>query len=156
METAQVALRLRELLQELELEAFVNASGSLGLHLHVPLERPSETKELARGIAEALAARHPSEVVAEMRRESRAGKVYVDWLQNDPTRQTVVPYSVRGMPWPTVAAPLTWDEVEEAVAAKRPERLTILAGDVSGRLERHGDIFEPLLEAEVAALGAAS
>jgi bifunctional non-homologous end joining protein LigD len=148
LEAAQSALRLRALLEELELDAFVKSSGSLGLHVHVPLERPNESKELARGIAEALAARHPNEVVAEMRRESRVGKVYVDWLQNDPTRQTVAPYSVRGMPWPTVAAPLIWDELDDAVAAKRPERLTILVGDIAGRLEQHGDIFEPLLEAE--------
>jgi bifunctional non-homologous end joining protein LigD len=148
LEAARVALRLRQLLEELGLAALVKTSGSLGLHLHVPLERPSQTKELARGTAQALAERHPDEVVAEMAREKRAGKVYVDWLQNDPTRQTVAPYSLRGLAWPTVAAPLRWEEVEEAVAKGRPEQLTILAQDVAERLERHGDLFEPLLAAE--------
>jgi bifunctional non-homologous end joining protein LigD len=153
LESARVALRLRDLLDELGLPALVKSSGSLGLHLHVPLERPGPTKELARGIARALAARHPDEVVAEMRRETRRGRVYVDWLQNDPTRQTVAPYSVRGVPLPTVAAPLTWEEVEAAVAAKRPDGLRVLVDDVPRRLERHGDLFEPLLAAE-RALGA--
>lgn len=148
LETARVALRLRELLEELGLTALVKASGSLGLHLHVPLEEPGETKELARGIAEALSERHPGEVVADMRRELRLGKVYVDWLQNDPTRQTVAPYSLRGVPWPTIAAPLRWEEVEEAVAKEREEGLVVLAPNVAARLDRHGDLFEPLLAAE--------
>jgi bifunctional non-homologous end joining protein LigD len=52
------------------------------------------------------------------------------------------------MPWPTVVAPLTWEEVEVAVAEQRPERLTVLMEDVPGRLERHGDLFKPLLVAE--------
>jgi bifunctional non-homologous end joining protein LigD len=148
IEAARVALHLRELLEELGLDALVNASGSSGLHVRVPLEQPSSTKQLARRIAEAVATRHPDEVVAEMRRESRVGKVYVDWLQNDPSRQTVAPYSLRGMPWPTVAAPLTWREVEEAVADGQPERLTILAEEIPARLERYGDLFEPLLHAD--------
>ena len=83
-----------------------------------------------------------------MRRERRAGKVYVDWLQNDPTRQTVAPYSLRGVPWPTVAAPLGWDEIEEAVAKERPQRLMVLAEAVPRRLEEPSDLFEPLLTLE--------
>jgi bifunctional non-homologous end joining protein LigD len=148
IETARVALKLRELLLELKLGAFINSSGSLGLHVRVPLEEQISTKALARRIAQALSARHPDAVVAEMRREARVGKVYVDWLQNDPSRQTVAPYSIRGMAWPTVAAPLAWEEVERAAADEQPEHLVVLAGDIPARLERYGDIFEPLLRAE--------
>jgi bifunctional non-homologous end joining protein LigD len=148
IDAARVAVALRELLAELGLDAFVNSSGSLGLHVRVPLERPGPTKELARRIAEALADRRHDDVVAEMRRESRVGKVYVDWLQNDPSRQTVAPYSMRGMPWPTIAAPLTWEEVEAAAAEERPERLTVLAEDIPARLDRYGDLFELLLRSE--------
>lgn len=148
LDTGRVALRLRDLLEELGFAAFVKSSGSLGLHVHVPLDRPAASKELAREIARVLAERHPDDVVAEVRRESRVGKIYVDWLQNDPSRQTVAPYSVRGLPLPTVAAPLTWEEVEEAVANERPERLMILAQDVPRRVDQHGDLFEPLLAVE--------
>jgi bifunctional non-homologous end joining protein LigD len=62
---------------------------------------------------------------------------------------------MRGVQWPTVAAPLTWEEVEQAVANERPERLMILANDVPSRLDRYGDIFEPLLQVE-SELGPAS
>jgi bifunctional non-homologous end joining protein LigD len=148
LEAARGALLLRDLLDELRLPALVKTSGSLGLHLHVPLERPGPAKKLAREVAQTLAERHPDQVVAEAGPRNRVGKVYVDWLQNDPGRQTVAPYSVRGVPWPTVAAPVRWDEVEEAVAEEQEDQLRILVSDVTGRLERHGDLFEPLLAAE--------
>jgi bifunctional non-homologous end joining protein LigD len=139
---ARVALALRDLLDELGLEAYVKSSGSLGLHVHVPLGSPLESpKQFAHDVARALAVRSPLDVVAEMRKDLRAGKVYVDWLQNDPTRQTVAPYSLRGSPWPTVAAPLTWDEVEYAAASQRGELLLVTASDIGARLERHGDLF---------------
>ena len=142
-EAARVALALRPLVEELGLEPHVKTSGSLGLHVHAPLPEPGETKRAARAIAERLAAERPEEVVAEMRRTARAGKVYVDWLQNDPGRQTVAPYSLRGMPWPVAAAPVRWQEVEEA-AHDRPELLVFTAQDVLGRIERDGDLFAAL------------
>jgi bifunctional non-homologous end joining protein LigD len=147
VDCARVALWLRELLEELGLVSYAKTSGSLGLHLHVPLGRPHDGEHLkafARALAEALAQRHPNDVVAEMEKTRRAGKVFVDWLQNDPTRQTVAPYSLRGLPWPTVAAPVTWEEVE------RSGPLTFLADDVVQRLDSDGDLFADVLELEQA------
>jgi bifunctional non-homologous end joining protein LigD len=144
VESARVALALRPLLADLGLEARVKTSGSLGLHVHAPLAEPLDTKRLARGLAERLAADDPEHVTAEMRRAARAGKVYVDWLQNDPTRQTVAPYSLRGVPVPTVATPVRWDEVEEAVEDRRPERLVFGPADVLDRVDSAGDLFAAL------------
>jgi bifunctional non-homologous end joining protein LigD len=149
--TARVALLLRDLLDEVGLAALPKTSGSLGLHLHVPLGAPHDAEELkafARAAAETLARRHPDAVVAEMKKERRAGKVFVDWLQNDATRQTVVAYSLRGAPWPLVATPVAWDEVERAAVDGRPELLTFLADDVVERLDRLGDLFADVLELE--------
>ncbi len=79
-----------------------------------------------------------------MKRSARTGRVYIDWLQNDSTRQTVAPYSVRGVPAPTVATPVLWEEVE-AVAAGGDRRQLVFAPDrVLARVERHGDLFLPL------------
>ena len=151
VEAARVALLLRDLLAEVSLEGFAKTSGSVGLHLHVPLGRPhdaAEVKAFGRAVAETLAQRHPEAVVAEMKKTQRGGKVFVDWLQNDATRQTVAPYSLRGMPWPTVATPVSWDELERAARDVRPELLTFLADDVVERLDRHGDLFEDVLQRE--------
>src|SRR5919198_630225 len=143
VEAARVALALRPLLQELGLDPHVKTSGSLGLHVHAPLAEPADTKRLARGLATAIAALVPDLVVREVRRAARSGKVYVDWLQNDPTRQTVAPYSLRGLPWPVVATPVRWEEVEAAAAEERPELLFFTPADVLERIERDGDPAAP-------------
>jgi bifunctional non-homologous end joining protein LigD len=141
-ECARVAVRLRDLLDELGLVSFPKTSGSLGLHLHVPLGKPhdgDQVKRFARAVAEAVAQAHPDEAIAEVDKLRRAGKVFLDWLQNDATRQTVAPYSLRGLPWPTVAAPVTWGEVESG------DTLTFLGEDVLARVERDGDLFADVL-----------
>jgi len=144
VECARVALALRRLLEGLGFEALAKTSGSLGLHIHAPLAEPLDGKALAREIATRLAAERPDEVVSEMRRAARTGRVYVDWLQNDPSRQTVAPYSLRGLPYPTVATPVRWDEVERAVETEEPEAMLFSPEDVLGRLEGKGDLFKPL------------
>ena len=151
VDCARVALHLRQLLEDVGLAGYPKTSGSLGLHVHVPLGRPHDAEQLkaiARGFGTALAQRLPEHVVAEMKKAERPGKVYVDWLQNDATRQTVAPYSLRGTPWPTVATPVTWEEIERAAAEARPELLTFLGEHVIERIDRHGDLFADVIELE--------
>jgi len=145
----QVALRLREVLDGLGLAAFPKTSGSVGLHVYVPLNTPhgyAQTKAFAKETAARLTAEHRHRVTDVMRRSARAGKVLVDWLQNDPTRSTLAPYSLRGTGWPTVSTPVTWDELERALARGRAELLTFDAPAVVERLDRSGDLFLPVLE----------
>ena len=121
-EAAEVALVLEERLRAVGLEPLVKTSGSLGLHVVAPLLPGATfdaTKAFARGLAEAIAADRPEAVIARSGREARAGRVYIDWIQNDRNRQLVAPYSPRATPIPGVSTPLTWDEVREAVAGDR-------------------------------------
>lgn len=151
VDCATVALGLRDLLAQLGLRSVAKTSGSLGLHVHVPLGTPHDadgTKAFATLLARRLSESRPREVVAEMAKRQRAGKVYVDWLQNDASRQTVAPYSLRGLPWPTAATPVAWAEVEQAAATGEGGRLTFLHSDVVERIEQQGDLFAPLLELE--------
>jgi bifunctional non-homologous end joining protein LigD len=144
VEAARVALLLRPLVQELGLEPYAKTSGSLGLHVHARLRDRLDTKAVARELAGRLAEARPAEVVAEMRRQARTGKVFVDWLQNDVTRQTVAPYSLRGLAYPSVATPVRWEEVEQVAQEGRPEPLVFTRGAVLERVEREGDLFAAL------------
>ena len=130
-----VALRLRARFPD----ARVKTSGVLGLHVYVPTSAPfAEAKALAREVATELAVETPELVTATQKRAARAGRVLVDWLQNDPSRSTVAPYSLRAAPWPLASTPLTWDEVERA---GEPRELVFTADDVLARLGRYGDLF---------------
>ena len=144
LESADVAILLRPLLAELGFDPHVKVTGSLGLHVQAPLLEPLDAKKLAREIAAALAPRRPDLIAAKVHRSERAGRVYVDWLQNDPTRQNVVPYSLRGVPGPLVATPVRWDEVERAVARRDADSLRFGPDDVRRRIERDGDLFAAL------------
>lgn len=148
LDCCRLALRLREALGALELASFAKTSGSLGLHVLVPLDPPrpfAETKPFARELAGRLAAEDPDRVTDATKRSGRAGRVLVDWLQNDPSRSTAAPYSLRAADQPTVSTPVGWEELEAALSAEDPARLRFVAGDVLRRVERQGDPFRPLL-----------
>jgi bifunctional non-homologous end joining protein LigD len=147
----RVALRIRDELAAKGLEAFAKTSGSVGLHVYVPLNSGAaygESKGYARDLAYRLEHDAPEAIVARNARSARRGKVLVDWLQNDPSRSTVAPYSLRAMPWPTVSMPVTWAEVQDAADARRAELVTFTAADAVRRLELHGDLFAPVLTLE--------
>ena len=146
---SDVAVRLREALGALGLSSFVKTTGSTGLHVCVPLNGEvtyEQTKSFARATARLLSEQHPDRIVDKMATSLRVARVLIDWLQNDPTRSTVAPYSLRGMAWPTVSMPVTWGEIEEALSLRRPELLTFGIADVHERLAASGDIFRPVLE----------
>jgi bifunctional non-homologous end joining protein LigD len=115
--------------------ARVKTSGSIGLHVVVPLDEPlpfDETKAAARELARRLAA-DDERVTDRSPRALRAGKVLVDWTQNDRTKSLVAPYSLRALPWPTVSTPLEWAELERA---RDVRDLVFLADDVRERVSR--------------------
>jgi len=146
---AQVSLWLKEKLDALKLESFAKTSGSKGLQLYVPLNTPvtyDQTKTLSHQLAEELEHEHPELVLSKMARNLRAGKVFVDWSQNDRHKTTVCAYSLRAKERPTVSTPVEWDEVKSALKKKNAARLAFVSDDVLKRVEKNGDLFEPLLK----------
>jgi bifunctional non-homologous end joining protein LigD len=149
LECATIALRLRDVLSAAGLASWAKTSGSLGMHVHVPLNSPAgydQTRPFARSVAALLARRHPDRVVDRMARAARSGRVFVDWSQNHANRSTAGVYSLRAQDWPLVSTPLAWEEVEAAVAGGDECALVFDAGAVLERIERHGDLFRPVLE----------
>jgi bifunctional non-homologous end joining protein LigD len=146
---ARVALWVRELFEQLGMLCLIKGSGSKGLHLHVPLNTPvsyAETKPFAQAVARLLERQHPDEVVSRMTRKLRAGKVLVDWSQNSSHKSTVCPFSLRARERPTVAIPLSWDEVRGALAREDPDSLRVEADAALEQLDERAELFRPLLE----------
>jgi bifunctional non-homologous end joining protein LigD len=144
----EVALLLKSFFDRLELESFAKTSGSKGLQVYVPLNSRTtydNTKAFARSLAEALEAGRPDLVIAKMQRNLRHGKVLVDWSQNDEHKTTVCVYSLRAKERPTVSTPVTWKEVSEAKKKGDPTILSFETPDVLSRIEKKGDLFEPVL-----------
>jgi bifunctional non-homologous end joining protein LigD len=149
---AEVALGLREKLERLALQAFPKVSGSKGLQIYVPLNTAATydlTQPFARTLAELLAKEHPHLVIAEMARAQRKGKVFIDWSQNAPHKTTVAVYSLRAKrERPYVSMPVSWPELERALAAKDRSLLEFEPKAALARLDKVADLFAPVLKLE--------
>ncbi len=150
LECLRVAVVLRGMFDALKLRSFAKTSGGKGLQLYVPLNTAGvtyeDTKGFSRQVAQLLEQQLPDLVVSNMKKELRVGKVLVDWSQNDEKKTTVAVYSLRARERPTASAPVSWDEVEAALKARRPDRLVFEAAQLLRRVEREGDLFAPTLD----------
>jgi bifunctional non-homologous end joining protein LigD len=139
----EVAHLIRELLDELELPGYVKTSGADGIHVVAPITRRStfeDIYEFAGAAARLLEQRHPGLVTTEWLKKKREG-VLVDHRQNGHGKTIASVYSVRPKPGAPVSTPLHWDELDETVT---PRRFTMAVA--LERIERHGDLFAPVLE----------
>jgi bifunctional non-homologous end joining protein LigD len=144
----RVGIWLREIFDGLGLQAFPKTSGSKGLQIFVPLNLATtyeKTKAFARALAEKVEREHPREVVSRMQKDLRKGKVLIDWSQNDDHKTTVNVYSLRAKAQPTVSTPVTWKDVEAVVKKRDAQRLVFDSDAVLRRVEKHGDLFAPVL-----------
>ncbi len=104
-------------------------SGSKGIHLYSRLDGSMTSDEaslFAKQIAEAIEKDMPDLVVSRMLKSLRPGKVFIDWSQNNGSKTTIAPYSLRGRDHPTVAAPRTWEELADP-ALRQLEYTEVLA-----------------------------
>jgi bifunctional non-homologous end joining protein LigD len=149
VQCAQVGVWLRDIFAHFGLQSFPKTSGSKGLQVYVPLHTPTsyeKTKPFAHALARLLEEQHPDLVVSDMKKTLRVGKILVDWSQNDEHKTTISVYSLRARERPTVSTPLKWDEVERVLVKKDPKLVVFEAEQVLSRVEKMGDLFEPVLK----------
>jgi len=138
---SEVARAVRDLIADIGLTTFPLTSGSKGLHLYTPLDEPVSSRGasvLAKRVAQQLEKAMPQLVTSTMTKSLRAGKVFLDWSQNNGSKTTIAPYSLRGREHPTVAAPRSWEELDD------PALSQLSYDEVLARVERDGDLLAPL------------
>jgi bifunctional non-homologous end joining protein LigD len=136
---AAIAPTVREILEGAGLSPYLKTSGGKGLHLYVPL-LPEQDHETVRSFAEAIAMMvvqaTPGNATLERSKRARAGKVYVDFMQNGRGKTVVAPYSLRAKEHATVSMPITWKEFEDGA---RPEDFTLRTAP--GLVAKRGDVW---------------
>jgi len=139
----EVALRLRDILDALEMPTYPKTTGSKGMHIYIPIKRGPLQKDVwafAKAIAIEMENRHSKLVTAEYKKAKRPyGRVLVDYNQNSWGRTLASIYSVRPTPVASVSTPVTWEEVEEGV---RIEDFRI--DNVVERVSEVGDLWKPV------------
>ena len=141
-EVVQVALLVKDVLDALELEGLPKTSGSDGMHVLVPIQRRytyADTREFAEIVARTLEGTHRGLVTTEWSKQKRRG-VLIDANQNGEGKTIASVYSVRPREGAPVSTPLRWDEVNESL-----DPLDYTMDVVLARIEKHGDLFEPVL-----------
>lgn len=137
------ALKVRKVLEEIEVPSYPKTSGASGLHVYVPLGAKygyDQSKQFAELIAQLVHARLPKITSLERMPARRIGKVYLDFLQNRDGQTLASAYSARPKPGATVSTPLKWEEVGKNLD---PKAFTIRT--IVDRLEKLGDLWEPVL-----------
>jgi bifunctional non-homologous end joining protein LigD len=118
---AEVARIARRILSDMGLDPLPVTSGSKGIHLYASLpgeQTSSEISAVVKELARLIENDHPDLATSVMSKAVRGGKVFLDWSQNNGKKTTISPYSLRGRAQPWVAAPRTWEELDDPELAQ--------------------------------------
>ena len=151
-QVCEVAMTVREVLDEHSLRGYPKTSGSRGIHVYVRVAPEWDFHELRRAalaLAREVERRMPGRATSKWWKEEREG-VFIDYNQNARDRTIASAYSVRAVPDARVSCPLEWDEVPDVDPAELhigtvPGRLREL-GDPAASMDQHAGSLEALLE----------
>lgn len=143
VDVQEVALLIKEILDDSGLNSFVKTTGATGMHIFVPVENNytfRQIRDFAQGIAYIATKISPEKATLERSVAKREGKVYIDYLQNIEGKTLVSPYCLRARPGAPIATPLSWDELSEPI---NPEQFNIKT--IFNRLSQTGDLWAEIL-----------
>jgi bifunctional non-homologous end joining protein LigD len=109
--TVDVALDLKDLLDELHIESYVKTSGKTGLHVFVPIApiyTYSQTRTFAKIVGLMLNRRNPGKITMKWNSSNRKGKVFFDYNQNAKGKTLASIFSMRPTISATVSMPVDW------------------------------------------------
>ena len=147
-----VALEVKSLLEEMDLQGWPKTSGSRGIHVNVRIASQwtfDEVRRAALALSREVERRAPLLATSKWWKEERHG-VFLDYNQNAKDRTTCSAYSIRPLPDARVSAPLYWDEVPDC----EPADFTVLTmpkrfaekGDPHSGMDNSPGSLQKLLE----------
>ncbi len=122
IDVVTVAQAVQALCDDIGLPTGIKTSGSTGLHVLIPLGRQvtyEQSRTLGGLLARVIAAELPEIATVTRQVQKRAGKVYIDYVQNGHGRLLVAPFSARPLPGAPVSMPLKWSEVTPQLDIKK-------------------------------------
>lgn len=143
-QVALSALLVAAKLAEYDLIAYPKTSGNKGLQLVAPIEptEPARVLDFVRSLARDLRASQPAMFTDTIKKDARTGLVLIDYAQNLAGRNTIAPYSLRGLDSPRVSTPLSWAEVS---AATQGGALSFGPAQVLERVTENADLWSDVV-----------
>lgn len=140
--TCKLAFLVKEVLDSLNLPAYLKTTGKTGLHLFVPIVRNinfDESRRIAETIGRFVLDKNPSLVTMDWAVSKRKGKIFFDHNMNSRGKTLVSIYSPRSSPEATVSTPISWEELDDIY----PNDFTLKT--LPARLKQSGDLWEDIL-----------
>lgn len=141
----EVAMGVKDILDQIKIEGYCKTSGSTGLHIYLPLNGKyefEEAKDFAHLLMQKVNEKLPSLTTLERNLKKRGDKkIYLDYLQNSKGQTLASVYSLRPKPHAPVSMPLLWKEVKSGIL---PTDFNI--SNALERIKKNGDLFKPVLE----------
>lgn len=112
--TAEVALGLKGLFDELKIQSYVKTSGKTGLHILVPIDNLytyDQTRSFARIIGSSMTRRYPNKITMEWDTSKRNDKVFFDYNQNSKGKTIASIFSARPVESAAVSFPINWEDL---------------------------------------------
>ena len=112
----QGARDVKSILDELSLKSYLKTSGGKGYHIVVPFQSANMTwdmfNDFAKRVVQVMEQKWPDRYTSNVRKASRVGKIFVDWIRNGRGATSVAPYSLRAREGAKVSMPISWDELD--------------------------------------------
>jgi bifunctional non-homologous end joining protein LigD len=121
-EVKKAARDLHRYLADMGLQTFPMLTGGKGIHVITPLTPEAEwpvVKDFAQRFCVALATAEPDRFTANLAKARRKGRMFLDYLRNQRGATAIMPYSARSRERAPVAAPITWEELDEYESGAR-------------------------------------
>jgi bifunctional non-homologous end joining protein LigD len=158
MDVVASAKDLRAFLKQFGLISFLKTTGGKGVHIVVPIARRyswPQVKAFAKRVGELMTQESPERYLTRISIAERRGKIFIDYLRNDPTSTAVGPYSTRAREGAPVATPLAWEELTAKLDPKAfdirslPKRLAKSCSDpwagIGGHTQKLPKLPDPQL-----------
>lgn len=144
-QVVEVALAVKEVMDEAGGNCFCKTSGATGLHVYIPANKKytyDQVKDFAYLICVMVNNMLPGFTTLERNLKKRGNKhIYLDYLQNRRGQTLASVYSIRPKPGATVSTPLKWEEVKKGLS---PKQFDIY--NTKKRVEEMGDLFSGILK----------
>ena len=117
-------LKLKFVLDELNLKSFIKTSGGKGYHIVVPFSETKNWKtfyEFSEKIALLVENKWPNIFTTNIRKSERKNKIFVDYLRNSKRSTCVAPYSLRARDVASISMPIAWEDLNNI----KPNEITI-------------------------------
>ncbi|WP_055046276.1 DNA ligase D [Devosia sp. A16] len=114
------ARHIRDMLKDWGLESFPMVTGGKGIHVIAPLTPRAEwpeVKAFCHYLADWLAETAPDRFTSNIRKATRKGRMFVDYLRNERGSTAITPFSTRARQGVPCAVPVAWDELDDLAGA---------------------------------------